>query len=315
MLSYAAYGLYIHSDLPLAGLTAGQRGSAPDVLVRLGAVERRPPAEEPCSGCFHASATEAYLFWEEDGVYLVRGGCEIVVDPVPGADERMLSLTVPGIALGILLHQRGLLTLHGSAVALNGAAIAFLGAKGAGKSATAAALQAQGYPLVADDVVALDVRAAGRPRVLPGVPQLKLWPDVSAFLGHEPETLSRIHPELEKLARPADHELPQAPMPLQGIYLLADGDGVAAETLEPQQSFVEILRQSYALRFVGTAGVTAAHFHQCAGLARATPVRRLSRPRSLSALPDVVRLVEQTAACDPRPAKKVMGATPAEARR
>jgi hypothetical protein len=230
----------------------------------------------------------------------VRGGREIIVDTAPGADERLLSFTILGIALGILLHQRGVLTLHGSAVAIDGEAIAFLGAKGAGKSAIAAALEARGYPVVADDVAALDVHAAGGPLVLPGVPQLKLWPDVAALLGHEPDMLPRIHPLLEKLARLNDHELPQVSLPLQCIYVLADGARTEAETLKPQESFREMIRHSYALRFLGAAGANATHFQQCARLARSAPVRRLTRPRSLSALGDVVRLVEETAARGPR---------------
>jgi hypothetical protein len=74
---YKAYGLCIHSDLPLDGLAPGDAEAEPDVFVRLGRVERRPSIAEAHVGCFHATATEAYLFWEEDGVYLVRQGREI----------------------------------------------------------------------------------------------------------------------------------------------------------------------------------------------------------------------------------------------
>jgi hypothetical protein len=296
--------LHIHSELPLAGLAPRETEREPDVFVRLRAIERRPAAGEPRTGCFHATAYEAYLFWEEDGVYLVRGGREIVVDPAPGANERLLSLVILGMAMGILLHQRGGLTLHGSAVAVDGAALAFLGAKGAGKSAIAAALEARGHQLVADDVVVLDVQAAGDPLVLPGVPQLKLWPDVAAFLGHEPDMMPRIHPQLQKRACLAGQELPQVPLRLQAIYILADGPHAQIEMLQGQESFLEMIRHSYALRFLGTAGLTAAQFQQCARLAGSTPVRRLSRPPSLAALPDVARLVEQTAACDPQQAER-----------
>jgi hypothetical protein len=75
---------------------------------------------------------------------------------------------------------------------------------------------------VADDVVALDGYAADDPLMLPGVPQLKLWPDVAAFLGHEPETLRCIHPELEKRAHPVDHNFAEVLWPLRSIYVLAD---------------------------------------------------------------------------------------------
>lgn len=300
MFAYTTYGLCIHSDLPLPGLVASETGAKPDVFVRLGRVNRLPSEAEPREGCFHATSDEAYFFWEEDGVYLVRGGREIIVEPAPGVEERMLCLVILGIALGVLLHQRGLLTLHGSAVAVDGAAIAFLGRKRGGKSTTAAALHARGYGVVADDIVALEVGDTASPMLLFGVPQLKLWPEVAAWLGDEPDTLPRIHPQSEKRARLVACEFPQEPLPLQCIYVLAEGTHVEIETLQVRESFLEMIRHSYALRFLGTAGATASHFHQCVRLVSSVPVRRLKRPRSLSALPDVVRVVEEYSTRDIR---------------
>jgi hypothetical protein len=302
MFSYCAYGLCIHSDLALPGLVASEARAEPDVFVRLGRVNRMPPKAEHRGGCFHATSDEAYFFWEEGGVYLVRGGREIIVEPAPGVEEWMLCLVVLGVALGVLLHQRGLLTLHASAVAVDGAAVAFLGGKGAGKSTTAAALHIRGYSVVADDVVALDVGDTASPMLLPGVPRLKLWPEVAALLGDEPDALPRIHPQLEKRARLVAYESPQVPLPLRCIYVLAEGTHLAVETLQAREIFLEMVGHSYALRFLGTAGVTASHFHQCVRLANSVPVRRLKRPRSLSALPGVARLVREHFASDTRQA-------------
>lgn len=292
MFSCAAYDLRIHSDLPLPGLVASEAGVEPDVFVRLGKVNRLPVKGEPREGCFHATSDEAYFYWEEDGVYLVRGGAEIIVQPAPGAEERALCLVILGIALGVLLHQRGLLTLHGSAVVVDGGAVAFLGGKGAGKSAVAAALHARGYGIMTDDIVALDVGGTASPMLLPGFPQLKLWPEVAASLGDDPETLSRVHPQLEKRARLVAHGFPQEPLPLRCIYVLAGGAHLGVEPLQAQESFLGLIRHSYALRFLGTAGTSAPHFQQCVGLASSVPIHRLKRPHSLSVLPDVARLVE-----------------------
>ena len=69
----------------------------------------------------------------------------------------------------MLLQQRGYLVLHASAVAAGGTAVAFLGHAGWGKSTTAAALYAQGYGLVTDDVLAVEM-SSGRLMVPPGEP-------------------------------------------------------------------------------------------------------------------------------------------------
>ena len=60
--------------------------------------------------------------------------------------------------MGILLHQRGRMVLHASAVNINDGAVAFMGHNGAGKSTTTFSFMASGYPLVADDILSLEFR-------------------------------------------------------------------------------------------------------------------------------------------------------------
>jgi hypothetical protein len=113
------------------------------------------------------------------GTFLVRDGREILVDPDPDAGDALLQLALLGPVLAALLQQRGDLVLHASAVEIDGAAVGFLGGRGAGKSTMAAALLRRGYPLLTDDILAVSLED-GSPRVLPGFPQLKLWPDAVA---------------------------------------------------------------------------------------------------------------------------------------
>jgi hypothetical protein len=294
MFPYVAYGLNVLSDLPLPELLAGKAGADVDVVIRHAKVNRLPTIGEPSQGCFHATPDEAFFFWEEDGLYLVRGGREIIIDPSPHADEHLLRLAILGIAFGALLHQRGLLTLHASAVANNGGAIAFLGDKGAGKSIMAAVLHARGHDMMADDIVALDLGSTGDPMVLPGYPQLKLWWDAIAYLGDETEAWPRLHRQLEeKRSHRLLHGFSRVPLPLRHIYILAEGPCPAIEGLHTQEIFVELVRHSYALRFLGNPGATRLHFRQCVRLAGTVPIYRLKRPRSLAGLSDVARLVEE----------------------
>jgi hypothetical protein len=86
------------------------------------------------------------------GRFLIKGGHEITFDLDAGADERDAVVYVLGSAFGILLHQRGHLVLHASAIAVGSGAVIFCGPSGAGKSTLAAALLRQGYPFIADDV-------------------------------------------------------------------------------------------------------------------------------------------------------------------
>jgi hypothetical protein len=174
MFSYAVYGLHIHSDLPLRGLMVSEGRTGVDACIRLGRVNNLPSKAKPREGCCDATAEEAYFFWEGEGRFLVRGGREIIVEPAPGVDERVLRSVLLGVALGVLLHQRGLLTLHASAVVINGGAVAFIGRKGEGKSTMAAAFYARDSGVLADDIVACLRHDAGRPMVLPGTYPTKI---------------------------------------------------------------------------------------------------------------------------------------------
>jgi hypothetical protein len=147
------------------------------------------------------TAGEARLYWPDVGAVLLRHGREITLDPRLEWALDLLRLYLPRPVLALLLHQRGLLVLHASAVSLDGGVVAFLGHSGRGKSTTAATLHARGCAVVADDVVAVDLGASGGPAALPGLFQLKLWPDAVTALGESPEDLPRIHASEEKRAR------------------------------------------------------------------------------------------------------------------
>jgi hypothetical protein len=298
MFSYCAYGLNICSDLPLPELLCHDLSTAPvpDAFVRLGKVKLRPREERPRGGCFHVTPDEAYFFWEEFGTYLVRGGREIIVEPAVRAREGTPRQVILGVALGVLLHQRGLLTLHASAVAVDGGAVAFAGGKRMGKSTRAAALHARGYPIVADDVVAVSLSNTEEPMVLPGFPHLKLWPDAAAILGDGPGDWAGVHPAVEKRTRPALRGFSKGALPLRCIYILTDGTHQGVEPLYSQGIFLELVRHSYALRFVGSVGASVEHFRQSVRLAKAVPFYYLNRPLALPEMLDLAHLVEANTA-------------------
>ena len=76
-----------------------------------------------------ADAGDADLVIPEAGSFAVRGGREIIVDALPEVPDRNLRLFLLGSAMGLLLHQRGLLPLHANAVSLGGRTIAVAGSK------------------------------------------------------------------------------------------------------------------------------------------------------------------------------------------
>ena len=152
--SYTAYGLHLHATLPLPELTVVADGAPPDVSILFGKLPPPPPELPDEGGGVLLTPEGVYFYWRDFGAFLVREGREILIDLLPGVGMQAVRLPLLGCVLGVLLHQRGLFTLHASAVSVGGAAVAFIGAKHAGKSTMAAALHARGHAMLADDVLA-----------------------------------------------------------------------------------------------------------------------------------------------------------------
>ncbi len=287
---YTAYALNFASALPLPELQPGQAGAAPDVEITFGAVAPPEPSEIEGGTCFKKLPSgDALLHWDWAGSFLVRGGREIIVHPQPEADPRILRLGLLGPCMGILLHQRGLVTLHASAVAAGGGAVAFVGMKGSGKSTTVATLQAHGYPLLADDIVALDGREGEAPGVFSGFPQIKLWPDAAQALGQNLDDLPLLHPEIEKRGlRGAALEHGHGQRLLR-VYVLSRKDEPAFESvrLSLRDAFLQLLTHAYAARFLGSAAAGPALFQRYQQLVRHVPLYYLKRPRDLNRLSEL----------------------------
>jgi energy-coupling factor transporter ATP-binding protein EcfA2 len=296
MYFYNAYGLGIHSAFSLPELVTASPIKA-DVVIQLGKVDRSLSEISMRGYLFHMSAESAYFFWEHLGTFLVRDGKEIIVDPLPGVEECLVRLPIVGMAMAVLLHQRGYLTLHASAVAINGGVVAFMGRKGQGKSTIAATLYGRGHHMIADDMIALDLDETGCPMVLPGFPQFKLWPDAAvAALGDDPEVLPRLFSGYEKRARHAVDRFSHRPLPLKRIYLISEGPALEIKPLQPQEAIIQLINQSYIARVAHPLiqGVGAcSHFLQCTSLIKSTPVYRLKRPNSLPMLSVIAQLLEK----------------------
>ena len=291
MFSYTAYGLGIHSFLPLPELICEEQKA--DVIFRLGRVDGSSLHTVDEMHRFKADSSEAHYFMEGVGSFLARGGQEIIVDARPDADERVVRLCLLGPALALILHQRQRLVLHASAVTVGDKAIVFLGGQGWGKSTLAAALHVRGYKMLADDVTAIQMDS-DCPKVLPGFPQLKLWPDAVTALGDSPETLPLLHPDFAKRAFRVTAGFPRSPLPLKHIYVLATGEYLKIESLRPQEAMLELIRHSYAARFGNhllQATGMATHFKHCVALVQNATFYRFRRPASLSVLDEHVSML------------------------
>lgn len=288
---YEAFGLGIRSELRLPELRRST--GKPDIDIRLTQLGFDAPAGDEWSSVCQDGT---FVGWEGVGTFRVSGGCEIAVDSDPAVTPDRLRLFLLGAAIGVLLHQRGRLVLHASAMEVDGGAVAFLGPKWWGKSTMAAILHARGYKLITDDVLAVDL-AAPTPLVLPGVPQMKLWPDTLELVGKGRSNLPRLHADLEKRDYRIAARFTREATPLRAVYVLGPAEAPSVEAMDSRAALSELIGHWYCARFsyetLKSLGIES-HFLGSADLVSRVPFYHLGRPRKLTAMPQVATAVERS---------------------
>ena len=281
---YGACGLRVRSELAVPGFASAQPTADPDVTVRRGTVEA--PERWPASGVAAWPAPEADVISWAGRAKLRLTATEMVVD---SDHEPFARQCVVGPGLGVVLHRRGRLVLHGSAVEVGGRAVVLLGQKGAGKSTTAAALLARGHRLLTDDLVAVDFDGGGWPQCAPGPVQMKLWPESAEALGLGTE----IRPFVEGLEKGVwfGAQVAPDPAPVALVCSLAWGTALRLSPLAGAPAFGAVFEHAYAPRFLGAAagsGLVAPTVRLC----ERARVLRVERPQRLAEIDGAIDQLE-----------------------
>ncbi len=289
-----AYGLRIRSTLPLAELPPAADGLDADLEIVEGPVPTELPGATDRGVRYQAAPGQLLLIVDGIARFLISDGRRIVIESPPGADPEDIRLFLYGSAFAALLHQRGDLVLHGSAIATGDSCVAFLGVSGVGKSTTAMACQRRGYPVLTDDVCAVRPDATGRLLLHPGLPHAKLWLDSLKQFDLAPDGLRRIRQALEKRAVPLGETFATAPLPVRKLYILraTNQPDIQLTPVEGPQRLNSLKQQTYRFHFVDGLAAKPAHFRAALALAQQATVTRVTRPEGIFRLTELVDRLE-----------------------
>jgi hypothetical protein len=284
------YGLGVCSDIELPELSATRARADVNIFYRHRASFSLPSVENKTD--FWANGSEAYISNTDIGAFHIQNGREIIIYPIQNADLKQIRLFLLGKVFGVLLHQRGLLALHGSAIVVDDSAVAFLGNSGSGKSTIAASIIADEYAMITDDLVVVDA-SSGMPMIQPAIPQIKLCHDAAKMLGYDVSSLPTVGRETnsKRIINFASRFCTN-PSPLRRIYVLVDSDYINIKQLDQQDSVIELIRNSYCLHSLNAKVNLSSHFSQCAAVVKSVPVYRLMRPIASKSLPQLVQMVK-----------------------
>ncbi len=289
---YSLFGLRIFSQIEIPELASlASPMDTGDVFIRQAILPDALPDAAVQRPFFDASVDRLLIHLENLGRILVEGGQLITVDPDPLGPPQVFRSILLNWGLGMVLHQRGFLPLHASAVAGPHGAVVFCGHPGVGKSTTAAALSQRGYELVSDDklVVALQDDSI---RIYPSFPHVRLWADAARHLNISTQDATRVVADADKFILAVKEGFASHPLPLQAIFILAPRNvpDVQFVNLRGMDKFRALNMHTYGRRFLGAMGLRPSHFHLATGVAAKVPVIRAIRPMSIE---NLNRLIDQ----------------------
>lgn len=297
MQTYLAYGLGIQSEIEIPEFIEQspsiEQPHDVEVTICLAPQFRPqqflPPEALEQRWCLQIDRESALVYVQDLALFKIEQGRQITIQAAPGQALEEVRFFLIGTVMAILLYQRGLLVLHGSAVNFQGSALTFLGISGEGKSSTVAAFERQGYGILADDIAAVDTSQKTL-AIAAGAPQLKLGPESAAALGFDYARLAPLHRRADKRAYRFHRGFATAALPIRKLFSLVDGEEFSIRQLSAQASIMELTKHSRPTTLYHSGG--GLHFLQCATLARQFPVYQLQRPRDLKQLPQLVQFVE-----------------------
>ena len=298
--SYLSYGLKIASFVPLTGLITSDL--EPDTFVLSGSVRTDSRYSDFDAAdivlrpglSVRASRDFFFIEWDSVGACLIESGTDVTIEIGDEIDEKDFIPLITGPILAVLLHQRGQLVLHASAVNIDGRAVVFLGAKGSGKSTLAAHLQQHGHELISDDIVPVSF-SSNVAETIPGYPQIRLFPDSVESIGFEPGSMPQVNTWIDKRHFVPDGDFTSEPIELGCIFILGTGESVLVQEVNPYSAFIEIADNTYTGAFLKETDSVGVHFELCERLVKAVPVLRLSRPHDFGRMQEIIEMVTRTA--------------------
>jgi hypothetical protein len=282
---YRLHDWAIRSEVALAAAHLNRATEQEDLRIVMGQARTIPSA--PPEGLPLA------LIEAPDGVALCRtstghtlrfyGLCDFDLDDQhramtvhldPSSAPEVAELLLTSSTLSFLLELRAHCVIHASAVVFDQQAVAFIGPSGSGKSSLAAALCAQGLPLLTDDALRCDLSPTLRCHR--GTLALRLRSDAKPLAALFDEQTSSVDGRIVIRPTPARHQS----YDLALLVAPESGEDILLERAHGVAALSALLRAARVTAWCDLE-LASRQFQALASLARAVPIYRLVLPIAL----------------------------------
>jgi hypothetical protein len=297
-IKYKAFGFTILSEIPLQELYTldNDIDSIIDIEIEKKELSHKWFSITTNNNGFLTNKNKLMYKFGDVAIFSIEDGSKISVSPLKEYDEDVARLLILGTCMGVILMQRKILPLHGSAIEIDGKAYTIIGESGAGKSTLAAAFLAEGYKLLTDDVIALSVTKENIPFITPSYPHQKLWEDSLLNFGLDKSKYNSLFGRQRKFSVPVTARYTTEEMPLGGIFeLVKTDDGeIQLEEIKGLNGLQTICRNTYREFIIPTLGLADWHFQQSTNILNKVKMYKLGRPTSDFSAPQLVSKILKT---------------------
>lgn len=294
---YKAFGLKILSELPLPELIElgdNDQNKSTDVLIKLDNNFLKFWNNYTNEGRKLVVSNNLVMFEvPETAIFCIENGVNILVSPMSGSDFDKIRLYILGTCMGVLLMQRKIIPLHGSAVVIDKKAYAIIGKSGMGKSTLAAAFLSKGYQLLSDDVIAVCFGKGDVPYVMPSYPQQKLWEESMNEFGMETDKYRPLFERETKFSVPVDSNFYSQPTQLAGLFQLikADNNQINIRKIDGLERIRIVLNQTFRGSLLNKLDLSEWHFKTSLKLIGKVPIFELQRPLTGFTAPELLTMI------------------------
>lgn len=288
---YKAFGLNLFSDIEIIELDKSE-GEC-DVRIVIGSVPKNIEKVLEDSDQYQLSKTEFMFDIKNIAKYYVIEGRKIVIEPYVEADYDSITVYLMGTAMGVLLIQRNLVAIHGSAVSVDHRALIITGDCGAGKTSLCSGFRKNGYGFLADDISALSLDKDYQPFVHPAFAQQRLCTDTAVKMGYDLGALKLASMEEDKYVVRLEENYIEKEIPLAAIVEISigDSDEVELETLVGIEKIKRIEKNIYCGPLYDNIGFTNSYYQALLLIAKSIKFYCISRPKVGFTVDEQLRMI------------------------
>lgn len=288
MYFYKLYGMKVASDLQFGQLVVCEDEQEADIEICAGVIPEDIKTQEELRK--YSFGNERSWLANLTCYLFIENGRKLTYELKQDGNVMYLQSYILGFGMSMLAMQRGLISIHCSALANDKGALLIAGESGAGKSTLTAAFLDQGYRLMADDMAWVEVTDGQKVLASPAFPYQKLCRDAAIAKGYNLDELLYINEEKDKFLAPYRGEFKTESVPVKGFIMLGIGkeDEVVCQEVTGVQKFHVCVNNLFLRHLLGAAKYDPQISHKCLKMASGIPVYFIGRPDGKDTAKEVI---------------------------